>query len=149
MIEYAKVSQMIEFARAGIWPLGRQAAPLGRRLRDIAKIILNLGPVTTPYGGSKGMRGLSRLFRMGTRGWEYPWALQQLQSLPPGSAVLDCGCGESGFPLELHRRGFKVTGLDFIWRPAGRYAGYGIRPSHIGNLKGKVEFVDGSMHNIP
>lgn len=44
---------------------------------------------------------------------EAGWIAQAVEGLPPGSAVLDLGCG-SGVPItrELAARGFAVTGLD-------------------------------------
>ncbi len=43
--------------------------------------------------------------------WEYPWALEQA-ALPPGSEVLDAGCGASIFPVFLAGQGYRVSACD-------------------------------------
>lgn len=39
--------------------------------------------------------------------------LLEVFNLPPGSRVLDVGCGVGRHSIELARRGYKVTGIDF------------------------------------
>ena len=41
-----------------------------------------------------------------------PEILELIPSLPPGSRVLDLGCGEGRLALPLAAAGFKVTGVD-------------------------------------
>jgi SAM-dependent methyltransferase len=53
--------------------------------------------------------------------WEYPWALGET-SLPPGSRVLDAGCGGSIFPVYLSTLDLRVTAVDL--RPPGIPAGH-------------------------
>ncbi len=48
--------------------------------------------------------------------WEYPWALGECP-LPPGSRVLDAGCGGSIFPVLLSTLGFRVCAFDLIPPP--------------------------------
>lgn len=42
----------------------------------------------------------------------YVWLNQRLDALPPGTRVLDIGCGSGSSSMELARRGFDVVGLD-------------------------------------
>jgi len=42
----------------------------------------------------------------------YPWAIQKLQGLPPGSHLADIGSGISPVPLVLAARGYKVDCID-------------------------------------
>jgi SAM-dependent methyltransferase len=116
MIDYARISKMLEYEQAKIWPL---------------------------YIGDK------NVFRRGTRGWEYPWVLEQLVDVPKGAKTLDCGCGVSDFSLELYRRNYRPTGLDFFVGDSPERPGYGLPNSYINNLKGKVEFINGGMNDIP
>lgn len=46
--------------------------------------------------------------------WRYLWepVLQELENLPPGSRVLDAGCGNGTFAQVLTERGYKVCGTD-------------------------------------
>lgn len=154
MIDYARISKMLEYQQKDIWPLGPHDVR-GRlffltRLMDIVRILLDYSPVVGVYGKRyrEGGKDYSA-FRMGTRGWEYPWALEQLSSLTPGAEVLDCGCGASRFPEELWRRGYKPSGLDFFIGPKSDRPGYGISNSHIKALRGRVTFLDGGMQDIP
>lgn len=54
-----------------------------------------------------------------------------LLRIPPGSAVLDLGCGIGRHALELARRGFRVTGVDrtrdYLDEAAGRAEAEGLR----------------------
>lgn len=89
------------------------------------------------------------VFRRGTRGWEYPWVLEQLSAFPKGAQILDCGCGRSGFVEELYRRGFQPTGLDLLVGEEENTKGYGITSSYVERLKGKVSFIDANVRSIP
>lgn len=150
MLDYARISKMRAYERAQAWPLNEPLLPaanrvhLVRRGKDIAKILLNYGPITTQYGRG----GWPSVFKRGTRGWEYPWVLERISQLPAGARVLDCGCGVSRFPEELYRRGFKPTGLDFVYDPPDP-RGNGLTVAHIQRLKHKVAFLDGGMADIP
>ena len=134
----------------------------GGKLKNILKIFFGKGLVRH-YSGD----GPSGVFLQNTRLWEYPWALEQLDQLPAGARILDCGCGVSLFPLELFCQGYKPTGLDAFLQEDlvslvfGRYAGriylkFLGRDTHWGiprrlrrRFKGRVEYVDGSMSRIP
>jgi SAM-dependent methyltransferase len=122
MLDFARISQMLKFQTLGVWPIGTSEA----------------------YA-----QGPFAVFRMGTRGWEYPWVLSQLEGLPPGAKILDCGCGTSGFPLELFRRGFLPTGLDYFVGKDQTNPGYGITEPFIQSLRGKVNFLNGDLAAIP
>ncbi|MBN2570203.1 MAG: class I SAM-dependent methyltransferase [Deltaproteobacteria bacterium] len=86
---------------------------------------------------------------MGTRGWEYPWVQEQLSSFKTGNKLLDCGCGMSDFPCVLANQGFSVAGLDIFIGSKPVRAGYGITDKRIRKLKGKVEFINGRIEQIP
>jgi SAM-dependent methyltransferase len=116
MIDYARISKMLEYQEAQSWPL---------------------------YIGDK------NVFRRGTRGWEYPWVLEQLAGLPKDAKILDCGCGTSGFVGELYQRNYKPTGLDFFVGDVQERPGYGLPTSYISKLQGKITFIDGGMVDIP
>jgi SAM-dependent methyltransferase len=122
MLDYARISQMLKYQKLRIWPIG------------------------TPEAYADGPFAV---FRMGTRGWEYPWVLTQLEELKAGAKILDCGCGTSGFPMELFRRGYRPTGLDFFVGEAPKVPGYGMTDSYRKSLRGKVEFINGDVGNIP
>jgi len=121
MIGYARISKMLAYEQAAVWPLN--VTPLDPMAKSV--------------------------FRRGTRGWEYPWVLEQLAELPEGSRILDCGCGESGFPVELYRRKFRPSGLDFFVGDTPERLGYGITNKTIQAWQGKVEFINGGMADIP
>lgn len=122
MFDYARISEMLIFQKLQLWPIGSPEAYAS-------------GPFA--------------VFRMGTRGWEYPWVLTQLGDLPARVKILDCGCGTSGFPMELYRRGYHPTGLDFFVGKTQRIQGYGITDAYIESLRGKVEFINGDIVSIP
>lgn len=122
MFDYARISEMLIFQKQNIWPIGSAEAVAS-------------GPFA--------------VFRMGTRGWEYPWVLTQMESLPRGAKILDCGCGTSGFPMELYRRGYQPTGLDFFVGKNQKNQGYGITDVYIESLSGKVKFINGDIVDIP
>jgi SAM-dependent methyltransferase len=122
LIDYARISKMVEYQKANVWPLN---------------VMQNTE--NTPW----------LVFRRGTRGWEHPWVLEQLGGLPRGAKVLDCGCGRSGFVEELHRRGFQPTGLDLLVGEKEETKGYGITNDYVRKLRGKVSFITADLHNIP
>lgn len=72
MIEYAKISKMLEFQRKKYWPLNKFALNTkyfnNNRFKDILRILLNKGPVKSPYIKSDINIPLE-VFRMGTRGF--------------------------------------------------------------------------------
>lgn len=145
MLDYARVSKMLEYQKRRIWPLDRTRPSLKTLAKDTAWLVLARGPVSAVSAASPEYA----VFRMGTRGWEYPWVQEQLSRLPVGAKVLDCGCGMSGFPEELARQGFRPTGLDFFVGSHPERPGYGITSSHIKRSQGKVEFLNGGMEQIP
>jgi len=124
MIDYSRISKMSEYQKKKVWPLN---------------------------DGSVGPDGESPIsvFRRGTRGWEYPWVLEQLSDLPRGSKILDCGCGESGFVEELHNRDFRPTGLDTFQGDEQKRKWYGLTASYMKRLMGKATFIDATMGRIP
>ena len=79
--------------------------------------VLNLKELETP-GFRRVLARLDELvaredisyLHLGKR-WEYPWALERA-ALPPGSRVLDAGCGDSIFPVHLAEQGHQVTAVD-------------------------------------
>lgn len=146
MLDYARISKMLEYQKCRVWPLDRTRAGLKSFLKDATRLIFpDRGPVSPALAAGPEYS----VFRMGTRGWEYPWVLEQLSRLPVGARILDCGCGVSEFPEELWRQGFKPTGLDFFVGSHPKRPGYGITDSHIRKLQGRVEFLNGSMEQIP
>jgi len=68
--------------------------PLGRLAFRISICVKCLSPLS----GSMSQRAV-----------EYPWVLEQLKLLKPGSLVLDVGCAESLLSHELIARGFRVV----------------------------------------
>ena len=154
MIDYARISKMIEYQQAGVWPLTpahqmqRGSISFSQRLKDIVKILRDK-PIETRYGEEIIYKEAVNVFRRGTRGWEYPWVLEQLTGLPEGAKILDCGCGTSAFPIELYRRNYKPVGLDSFVGDTQEKPGYGLTDSYVRKLQGKVEFIDGGMYDIP
>lgn len=75
----------------------------------------------------------SNYTRQGLRGchrYVLPGLLSLCSGLPSGSRVLDVGCGNGSIAAELHRRGYRVTGIDMAQAgvqiarqscPAGRF----------------------------
>lgn len=153
MIDYARISRMIEYQKKGLWPLGRFSAS-GRTsvrtvLEDAARILLRKGPIKSTH-----MKQVvpvpTEVFRMGTRGWEYPWVTEILQaSLKPEAKVLDCGCGVNGFPLQVRELGFDAHGLDYFVGRNPERTGYGIPDSYINKNSSHMKFLNGGMENIP
>lgn len=144
---------MIEYQRKGRWPLGRFSSTAKSSIRntaeDIARIIFGKGPIKSPH-----MKQVvpvpTEVFRMGTRGWEYPWVTEILQSsLKPGATVLDCGCGVNGFPLQIKDMGFQAHGLDYFVGKNHERRGYGIPDSYIKQHSLHMKFLNGGMENIP
>jgi SAM-dependent methyltransferase len=140
MLEYAKISKILEYSKRGIWPHGKITS---RKLKYFLYFLkmLKMERYLDLYFKSP--------FRYETRGWEYPWVIECLNSLPLGSTVCDCGCGTSGFPYQLYLKGFKVFGLDRFVGNSPEMKGFRITNRHIHKLKGKVEFIDGDIENIP
>lgn len=143
MIVYAKISDMLRYSEEKIWPLDKDYNNLKFVLRDIAKLLLKRGTIKR-YPDNK-----LYVFSLGTRGWEYPWVLEQLKELPRGSRILDAGCGESGFSEVLYTKGFIPTGLDFFQKSRPQKKGYGISDLYIKKVGDKVKLVNGSLNNIP
>ena len=147
MIDYAKVSKMVEYAKRRIWPNVDPArvdaeAPLLSQLKQWIKSHL-------VKSQSKKFTVEERLVLnalRSKRNWEYPWVLEQLETLPPGAKILDCGCGKARFAGELHRRGYQPYGLDFF---IGKKKGWGIDEDTIRKYTGRVNFINGSMDQIP
>jgi SAM-dependent methyltransferase len=69
-----------------------------------------------------------------------------LETLFPGAKILDCGCGKGRFAGELYRRGYRSCGLDFF---IGKKKGWGIDDETIRKYRGRVNFINGSVHQIP
>lgn len=144
MLDYARISKMLEYQKRRVWPLNRTRPSLKALLKDTARVVRATGRMSAVLATGPEYS----VFRMGTRGWEYPWVQEQLSRLPAGAKILDCGCGMSGFPEELARQGFRPTGLDFFVSSRPKKPGYGITNRHIRRLRGKVEFLNGSMEQI-
>ncbi len=144
-MDYARISKMLEYQHRSVWPLNRRWPGLKSLLKDTAQIILGGGPVSATLAAGQNYS----VFRMGTRGWEYPWVQEQLSKLSLGSKVLDCGCGMQGLTEELWRQGFAPTGLDFFNGAKLKRPGYGITSKYINKLEGKVKFLKGSIEQIP
>ena len=153
MVDYAKISKMIEYQQNGIWPhdkLPREhTLSIKQKLSDILRILLNRGPVkSTHYNNVVNLP--TECFRYGTRAWEYPWVLEVLnQNIKANSKVMDCGCGTNGFPLVLHQNGYKAMGLDYFVGDDSQKVGYGLTDSYIKKNSSKIEFVNGGMEAIP
>lgn len=144
MIDYARVSKMLEYQQKGVWPLNqrRSTKTLLKDLYGSLSLSANISPRATAGKGYA-------VFRMGTRGWEYPWVQEQFASLKPGAKILDCGCGMSPFPEVLSSKGYLVTGLDRFIADRLSKTGYGLSHEHMRRLRGKVSFVDGDISKIP
>ncbi len=69
--------------------------------------------------------------------------LVKLLELPPGAAVLDLACGWGRHSVELARRGYTVTGLD--WSPT--LLGHARRRARRAGVD--VEWVQGDMRELP
>jgi len=152
MIDYAKISKMIEYEKNKVFPFSQiPIKPTFKdRIKDITRILIDNGPIRRPYIKSNCMIGSSGIFRYGTRGWEYPWVLEQLMELKKGSKILDCGCGISPMLVELYERGFKPTGFDsFVTKKDKHLNNYGVTDSFRRRLVGKVNFLNGGMAEIP
>ena len=110
MIDYARISRILDYAERGLWP--HTAWPgqplwrrLGHRIRDAGRLLMDVDPLrltsSHPLAGS-------------TRSWEYPWVYERIINLPKGARILDCGCGSGLFPFFLASKGYLVTGLDYF-----------------------------------
>jgi ubiquinone/menaquinone biosynthesis C-methylase UbiE len=66
----------------------------------------------------------------------------QLLGLPPGSRILDCGCGAGRIALPLARRGYRLTGLDYSG-PLLKLAEKQARRAQIA-----IEWIKGDMRRI-
>lgn len=149
MFDYAKISKMIEYKEKGKWPLKKSgiAAKLGMRKKKTfdgfikSKIKNYLSIPTDSHFYHK------NIFRSGTRGWEYPWVLEQLDDVKEGATLLDCGCGSSDFILQYYDRGLKPIGFDYI--RSADHPNSELTKQHIDSLKGHVNFINGGMHDIP
>jgi len=139
MLDYSRISKVMEYHNKGIWPHKNMPEGFIHRLKDAVRIILTKNAKGNP---------LDNIFR-GTRYWEYPWVLEQLSRLPRGSIILDCGCGMSAFPEELSHQGYRPTGLDFFVGAKRKNPAYGITDRHIKKLRGKVDFLNGTLEKIP
>ena len=154
MLEYAKISRMIEYQKKGLWPLGRyprgNKTGIKNKIEDIARIIFNKGPLRSGHCYSL-LDIPTEVLRMGTRGWEYPWVLDILSSnLSNNARILDCGCGQSQLLAEFHRRGFDISGLDFfVTDQELRNGKFGVPVSFRKKMEGKVHFINGGMYEIP
>jgi SAM-dependent methyltransferase len=149
MFDYAKISRMLEFENKGCFPL-QNGNGLRETVKDIFRILLHRGPVRKPYIKVNENRGRSGVFRFGTRGWEYPWVIDQLAFLPKGAKLIDCGCGTSQLLQEFNRLGFATTGLDFFLTDEQyKKANYGVPDSFRKKFAHKISFINGGMHDIP
>ena len=64
--------------------------------------------------------------------------LQELLNLPPGSAILDVGCGPGRHSLALARRGYATTGIDI----SARFIEIASRTAQAENLPTRFEVLD-------
>lgn len=78
--------------------------------------------------------------------WEYPWALERAR-LPPGSSVLDAGCGASIFPVYLAELGHQVTGVDLAV-PSKLSALHGVRIDYVAAGLTHLPFADESFDAV-
>ncbi len=162
MLQYATIKSMINYSKDEYHVLFKKHNNMSIKFKSILKILFGKSLVKY-YGGD----GNSKAFLNGTRGWEYPWALEQIKSLPKKAKILDCGCGVSYFPLELFHKGFQVFGIDkFLQKNMLSYL-FGNFGSRLGSLlSGKkpdwgiphnlrkknlnqIQYVDGLMNDIP
>jgi len=153
MVDYAKISKMIEYQKKGIWPLDKlpkeHKQSLKQKLSDILRIVISKGPVKSTHFHNV-VNLPTECFRYGTRAWEYPWVLAVLkENVKPNLKVLDCGCGTNGFPLVLNRFGYKAIGLDYFVSDEPKNVGYGLTETYIKKNGDKIKFVNGGMEAIP
>lgn len=148
MFDYARISTMLRYEQDGCFPLTTRSGLL-QKVKDIIRIVLNRGPIKRPYINTNEKHGKSGVFRFGTRGWEYPWVLEQL-GIGAGRKLLDCGCGVSPILGVLRRRGFNVTGLDlFVNDEDYKRQNSGVPHSFRKKMGKDIEFLNGGMHDIP
>lgn len=139
MIDYARISTMIKYEEENRWPICEQNRLKKHRIKQniifLAKKLL-------------GIKEKYNVFNLGTRGWEYPWVMEQITTnVSKNARILDCGCGTSLFPLKLSEMGYDVYGLDFFKKSVQK--DYGISPTHRRKYGNKVTFIDGDAHKIP
>jgi len=147
MIDYAKVSKIVEYAQRGIWPNrdSEEVSPKTKLMPYLKRIIRSyLRKDQNKKFTVEQQRILNAL--KSKRSWEYPWVLDHLCALQHGAKILDCGCGKARFANELYRRGFQPYGLDFF---IGNNKGWGIDDEILRKYSGRVRFINGSMHEIP
>ena len=130
MIDYARVSKIIEYSKTDCIPFGGYRGY--RRYYNKIKQILNFIPLLNElYGEYSFLVG-------GTRVWEYPWVFDIISKYASkNSTILDCGCGRSYFPQYLSNKGYSVYGLDHA--------------EQIKNLRGNknLKYIEGDMSDIP
>ncbi len=152
MIEYANIPQMIEYQKRGIWPLNKYSkdgkTTFKNKIEDIIRILLNKGHIKSNYINNY-VKVPTQVFRTGTRGWEYPWVMEILKNnLNNNSKILDCGCGISGFPLELNRNSFNAYGLDYFIGKKHKRKRYGLSDKYIKKHSTQVKFINGGIEKI-
>ena len=151
MFDYARISTMLRYEKSGVYPWSPlKGGFLPQKVQDVARILINKGPIRKPYISRNNSLGASGIFRHGTRGWEYPWTIEMLTYAPKGALILDCGCGQSQLLNELSIRGFRMVGLDcFITDREFKQGKDGVTTSFRNKMKSKVQFLNGGMSEIP
>ncbi len=146
MLDYAKISQMREYANHPFLDFQKTHCSIEGKLKTKIKRILSFFPIDDLR--IQNNKVLKNLRYRGTRGWEYPWIAEQItKKIKKGSKILDAGCGESLFPCYLGQLGYDVYGLDYF---IGEYKnGYGISKKHREKYRKLIKFINGNMENIP
>ncbi|MHB0976060.1 MAG: class I SAM-dependent methyltransferase [Candidatus Aquicultorales bacterium] len=149
MFDYARISTMTRYVDSNLWPLKKTelAQESESKKRQSLKSAIKLKAKQVLGVSSKAYYYTANIFRAGTRGWEYPWVLEQLKDLTKGSTVLDCGCGSSDFMLQYHQMGLKPIGLDYV--RSRKHPNSELTQDHVNGRKGIVEFISGGMQEIP
>lgn len=155
MFNYARISQIRDYAKREEWPLKIPSAlkshytlpeaahslmPRWNPLKLFKRFSVpsTFKPLPFYYSGN--------MFHSGTRSWEYPWVLDVLRKQPKGT-ILDVGCGSSEFMFQYLDLGHSIIGLDHIRSHAHPQSE--LTPEFVAKWEGHINFVDGDGSSIP
>ncbi len=146
MLDYAKISKMREYANHPFFDFQETHLLIRGKLKAKIKNLLSFFPIDDIR--IQDNKILKNFRYRGTRGWEYPWVLEQIINKQKGiQKCLDAGCGVSLFPCYLSQLGYDVYGLDHFVEKSKD--GYGIGRKHRKKYGRIVKFINGDMSKIP